>query len=67
VVVVDMFDTDASEIAAFKADGHTVVCYYSAGTFEDWRDDYTTNKVSGVSSPPTTFPGVFVMTAPLTR
>ena len=37
---VDLFDTPAATIAALKAAGKIIVCYFSAGTAEDWRDDY---------------------------
>lgn len=36
---IDLFENEASIIAALKAQGKTVVCYFSAGTWEDWRDD----------------------------
>ncbi|KAF2464068.1 uncharacterized protein BDR25DRAFT_381691 [Lindgomyces ingoldianus] len=36
---VDLFDNDATTITALKAQGKTVICYFSAGTVEDWRDD----------------------------
>jgi hypothetical protein len=35
----DMFDTDASVIEDLHGDGHHVVCYISAGTWENWRPD----------------------------
>jgi hypothetical protein len=37
---IDLFDNPASSVAALKATGKTVICYFSAGTAEDWRDDY---------------------------
>ncbi|HOU89471.1 MAG TPA: endo alpha-1,4 polygalactosaminidase [Polyangiaceae bacterium] len=37
---VDLFDTDAATIAALQAAGQRVVCYFSAGSGEDWRPDY---------------------------
>jgi hypothetical protein len=37
---VDLFDTPASTIQALKAAGKIVICYFSAGTVEDWREDY---------------------------
>jgi len=37
---VDLFDTSASTIAALHAAGRRVVCYFSAGSAENWRDDY---------------------------
>ncbi|KAF2437396.1 carbohydrate-binding module family 1 protein [Karstenula rhodostoma CBS 690.94] len=36
---VDLFDSDTATIAALKATGKIVICYFSAGTVEDWRSD----------------------------
>ena len=36
---IDLFDNQASTIQTLKAAGKIVVCYFSAGTWEDWRDD----------------------------
>lgn len=36
---LDLFDTPATDIAALKAQGKKVVCYFSAGSIEDWRTD----------------------------
>jgi hypothetical protein len=36
---VDLFDTPAATVAALRAAGHKVICYVSAGSFEDWRPD----------------------------
>jgi hypothetical protein len=36
---VDLFDVPASVVASLQAKGRHVVCYMSAGTFEDWRPD----------------------------
>ena len=36
---VDLFDVPASVVASLHAKGRHVVCYMSAGTFEDWRPD----------------------------
>ena len=36
---VDLFDNDAATIKSLKASGKIVICYFSAGTREDWRDD----------------------------
>jgi hypothetical protein len=40
VIFVDLFDTSSSKIASLKSQGKTVVCYFSAGTAENWRSDY---------------------------
>jgi hypothetical protein len=36
---IDLFDTDAADIANLRARGVFVMCYFSAGSFEDWRPD----------------------------
>ncbi|MHB0989298.1 MAG: endo alpha-1,4 polygalactosaminidase [Bellilinea sp.] len=36
---IDLFDNDASVIAALHAQGRKVVCYVSVGSWEDWRPD----------------------------
>ena len=36
---IDLFDTSKSQIAALQAQGRKVICYFSAGSWEDWRDD----------------------------
>ncbi|EKF73777.1 hypothetical protein A11A3_11873 [Alcanivorax hongdengensis A-11-3] len=37
--ILDMFDTPQATIDDLHASGHKVICYFSAGTFENWRDD----------------------------
>jgi pectate lyase len=36
---IDLFDTSAAAVAALQAAGHRVLCYFSAGSYENWRDD----------------------------
>lgn len=36
---VDLFDATTAQIAEYKKQGKKVVCYFSAGSFEDWRSD----------------------------
>ncbi len=36
---IDLFDTDSSTIAALKKQGKKVICYFSAGSYEEWRED----------------------------
>lgn len=38
---IDLFDTSVQTINQLKAAGRRVVCYFSAGTSEDWRADYS--------------------------
>jgi hypothetical protein len=37
---VDLFDTSKATIQALKGMGKKVICYFSAGTSEDWREDF---------------------------
>ncbi len=39
VVDVDLFDIPATTIATLRRQGKKTVCYFSAGSFEDWRPD----------------------------
>jgi hypothetical protein len=36
---IDLFDNDASLVAALHAQGRRVICYISVGSWEDWRPD----------------------------
>jgi hypothetical protein len=36
---IDLFENDASVVAALHASGHRVICYLNAGGWEDWRPD----------------------------
>lgn len=40
---VDLFDTSAAQIQSLKNQGRVVICYFSAGTYEGWRDDWQTH------------------------
>jgi len=36
---IDLFDTSAETIAGLKKQGRVVICYFSAGSWENWRQD----------------------------
>lgn len=36
---IDLFDNSAGTFAALKARGKTVICYFSGGSYENWRPD----------------------------
>lgn len=36
---VDLFDTSRATIAGLQQQGRRVICYFSAGSYEDWRPD----------------------------
>lgn len=47
---IDVFDNDASTIKALQDQGSKVVCYFSAGSYEDWRadkDDFQPSDLGG--------------------
>lgn len=37
---IDLYDTPAATISRLKAKNITVICYFSAGSAENWRPDY---------------------------
>jgi hypothetical protein len=39
LVDIDLFDTTEATIGALRDSGHRVICYFSAGSHEDWRPD----------------------------
>ncbi|CZR57912.1 related to endo alpha-1,4 polygalactosaminidase precusor [Phialocephala subalpina] len=47
---VDLFDTPASTIATLHAAGRKVICYFSAGSYEDWRSDQSSFQASDKGS-----------------
>ena len=36
---IDLFDSSADTIQTWQKQGSKVICYFSAGTYENWRDD----------------------------
>lgn len=36
---IDLFDTPVNTLKTLHARGARVICYFSAGTYEEWRDD----------------------------
>lgn len=36
---LDLFDTPSKTIQQLQAEKHKVICYFSAGSYEDWRTD----------------------------
>ncbi len=49
--VFDLFDTPQSTIDAIHAQGKRVVCYFSAGSAENWRPDYGQFTAADLGSP----------------
>jgi hypothetical protein len=40
IYVVDLFGLSLDDINKLHSDGKRIICYFSAGSAEDWRDDY---------------------------
>lgn len=47
---VDLFDTSAEDIRQIKHAGHKVICYFSAGSYENWRPDKSSFKDSDLGN-----------------
>jgi hypothetical protein len=54
---IDLFDTPQEVIDDLHAEGRIVICYFSAGTHEDWRIDAGDFPVSVLGTPLDEWPG----------
>jgi hypothetical protein len=54
---VDLFETSAEVITDLQADGRYVICYFSAGSIEDWREDVGGIEDSAIGLPLDDWPG----------
>lgn len=54
---IDLFETDPEVIGQLHRDGRYVICYFSAGTVEDWRPDVGGINKSIVGLPLDDWPG----------
>lgn len=54
---VDLFDTNVELIDSLQQSGHKVVCYFSAGSFEDWRQDQARFTPADLGDPMGDWPG----------
>lgn len=57
MIDIDLYDTPATTVARLKAKGISVVCYFSAGSAEDWRPDYNTFPASVLGADLDGWPG----------
>src|SRR4051812_34864680 len=48
---IDLFEAPDSVIASLHAQGRHVVCYFSAGSAENWRPDYGQFDASDLGKP----------------
>ncbi|XP_014551341.1 glycoside hydrolase family 114 protein [Bipolaris victoriae FI3] len=54
---IDLFDTPKSTIDALRAQGIRVLCYFSAGSYENWRTDAKDFKDADLGKPLDGWPG----------
>jgi hypothetical protein len=54
---IDLFATPQQVIDQLHRDGRIVICYFSAGTYEDWRPDKDSFPVEVLGSPLPDWPG----------
>ncbi|KXS17656.1 glycoside hydrolase family 114 protein [Gonapodya prolifera JEL478] len=54
---VDLFDTSASTVSQLKSAGAIVICYFSAGSSENWRPDFASFPAAVMGSPLDGWPG----------
>ena len=47
---IDLFDAPQATIDSLHASGHKVICYLSAGTYENWRPDASSFPSGGMRS-----------------
>lgn len=48
---IDLFDSPRELIAQMHSEGRRVVCYFSAGSVEDWREDFAAFEEDDVGEP----------------
>jgi pectate lyase len=54
---IDLFDTSAATIASLQTAGKWVLCYFSAGSYEDWRLDAAEFEASDLGNNMDGWPG----------
>jgi hypothetical protein len=54
---IDLFDTSTATIQALKNSGRKVICYFSAGTYEEWRSDAAQFPAAGMGANMEDWPG----------
>lgn len=54
---IDLFDISTDQIHTLQHQGRKVICYFSAGSVEDWRDDISKISKTAVGNPLDDWPG----------
>lgn len=56
---VDLFDTSDADFDRLHSQGAVILCYFSAGTAEEWRDDYDQFEDCAIGNPVAGWPGEY--------
>jgi len=54
---VDLFEVSDAELSTLKTDGRIVICYFSAGSYEEWRADAADFPEAALGEPLDGWPG----------
>lgn len=54
---IDLFDSPQATIDALKSQGRRIVCYFSAGSSENWRSDFARFAAAEMGNPLDDWPG----------
>ncbi|KIW10386.1 hypothetical protein PV08_11348 [Exophiala spinifera] len=54
---IDLFDNNATTITVMQGKGHRIICYFSAGSYENWRPDAASFKPSDLGNDLDGWPG----------
>ncbi len=54
---IDLFDMTDADVTALKSRGIKLICYFSAGSFEDWRSDADDFPAAALGNPLDGWPG----------
>jgi len=54
---IDLYDTSVATINSLKNSGKVVICYFSGGSYEEWRDDANDFNASDRGNPLDNWPG----------
>jgi len=56
---VDLFDVPQATLEGLQGAGRVVICYFSAGSYEDWRDDAGEFEAADLGDPLGEWPGEY--------
>ncbi len=54
---IDLFDVSSDQVSSLQASGKRVLCYFSAGSYEEWREDAGSFSAQDLGNPLDDWPG----------